>query len=141
MKALSIILIILSIGLFVAPSHAVDWKNLNQATVAWDAVTTLSDGSAIPEGSSIQYRVYMANAVTDPNKTNPAVLGTIPNIEYLITINAEGKYIIGVSAVRFADGAEVEESDINWSDVNGDSTPNPFGFVHYLKPAIPKNLR
>ena len=123
---------------FVVSALSIEWKTANQATVQWDAVTTLSDGNPVPSDNSVKYRVYLANAVTDPDKTNPSLLTTNPisALEYIITLNTEGKYYIGVSAVRYdSTGAEIAdtESDINWSDTNGESTPNPFGLVYYIK--------
>jgi hypothetical protein len=131
---------------FVVSALSIEWKTANQATVQWDAVTTLSDGNPVPADNSVKYRVYLANAVTDPDKTNPSLLTTNPisTLEYIITLNTEGKYYIGVSAVRYdSTGAEIAdtESDINWSDTNGESTPNPFGLVYYIKMGAPKNLR
>ena len=131
---------------FVVSALSIEWKTANQATVQWDAVTTLSDGNPVPSDNSVKYRVYLANAVTDPDKTNPSLLTTNPisALEYIITLNTEGKYYIGVSAVRYdSTGAEIAdtESDINWSDTNGESTPNPFGLVYYIKMGAPKNLR
>jgi len=140
-QIIGIIAILLS---FWVSALAVDWKVTNQATIAWDAATTLIDGTPVPANNSVKYRVYMANAVTDPNKGNPVLLTQEPIsvLEYIITLNIEGKYYVGVSAVRYDDvGFELNESVVNWSDVNGEATPNPFGFVHYIKMGSPKNLR
>lgn len=127
---------------FAQAGICVEWRSTNQATVAWDAVTTLNDGSALPAGDYIAYRVYLANSVTDPEKSNPALLGETDQLQYTVTLNVEGKYYVGVQAVRYdATDTEIETSIINWSDVNGDMTPNPFGLVHYLPPAAPLNLR
>lgn len=127
---------------FAQVGFCVEWKTTNQATAAWDAVTTLDDGSALPAGNTVKYRVYLSNAVTDPDKANPALLGETDQLEYVITLNAEGKYFVGVQSVRFDETAtEVGVSAINWSDTNGAATPNPFGLVHYLPPAAPANLR
>lgn len=142
MKTKIIAILILGLWIFCGNAAAVDWKVTNQATIAWDAVITLGDGSALPAGNLIKYKVYLANAITDPNKQNPATLGETDQLEYLITLNAEGKFIPGVSAVRYDEtGAAIDESAINWADVNGESTPNPFGLVHYIPPAMPMNLR
>lgn len=123
-------------------AEAVEWKALNQATVEWEAVSANEAGDPLPAGDTVKYRVYLANAVTDPDKTNAVLLGETDQLEYILTLNTEGRFVVGVSAVRYDDaGTELEESAINWSDVNGEATPNPFGFEHYLKPAVPKNLR
>ena len=147
MKMKKLMILFLSVALifsFVVMASAVEWKVTNQATIAWDAVTTLADGSVLPAGSIILYEVYLANADTDPNKANPVKLTDPPitALEYIITLNSEGRFIPGVLAIRLdAQGAELGRSTINWADVNGDQTPNPFGLVHYIPPAIPLNLR
>lgn len=138
------LIVVLAIALLFVCSTvgAVEWKKTNQATVAWDAVTTLVDGSAIPAGDVLKYRVYLANAQTDPDKANPALLGETDQLEYLITLNTEGRYWVGVQTVRYdSAGVELEVSTINWSDVNGEYTPNPFGIFHHLPPGQVKNLR
>ena len=130
------------IFIIAASGFCVDWRTTNQATVAWDAVNTLSDGSALPAGDIVKYRVYLANAITDPNKANPALIDETDLLQFTLTLNAEGRYLIGVQAVRYDSAlAELGTSEINWSDVNGAATPNPFGIVHYFNPAIPMNLR
>jgi len=139
----SIYVVILSL-VIIFSAYALDWQKTNQATVAWDAVTTLEDGTVIPAGDVIKYNVYLANFKTDPNKENPSLLTTTPivDLQYVITLNTEGRYLVGVSAVRFdSEGTLLEESEVNWSDTNGEYTPNPFGIVHHVPPGKPKNLR
>jgi hypothetical protein len=116
--------------------NAFEWKQVNQVTIAWDPVETLGDGSALPPGSTIKYQVYTKDAA-----------GIIaPKIEVdatqaLLTFTTEGNYIVGVSTVRYVDGAKVSESIINWSDTNGVMTPNPFGISSYQSPAMASGLR
>lgn len=143
MKTKNAIFITMILLIFCASASAIDWKTTNQATVAWNAVETLIDGSPLPAGSIIKYEVYLANATTDPQKTNPVKLTdpAISELEYTLTLNSEGKYFVGVCAVRFDGEIEVGRSEINWSDINGEQTPNPFGLIHYFSPAIPTNLR
>jgi hypothetical protein len=128
--------------IFSGPVLAVEWKKTNQATVAWDAVTTLADGMPIPAGDVVKYRVYLANHQTDPDKANPALLGETDLLDYTITLNTEGRFVVGVQTVRYdGAGVELEVSTINWSDVNGEETPNPFGIFHHIPPGRVKNLR
>lgn len=135
-------LILITALFYAQAAFCVEWRSTNQATVAWDAVTTLADGSALPAGHYVHYRIYLANAMTDPDKTVPAILGETAELQYTMTLNTEGKYYVGVQTVRYDEtDAEITVSDINWSDVNGEYTPNPFGLVHYLAPEAPKNLR
>ena len=136
MKTFLTFVMILVIGVWSV--SAVDWKTLNQATIEWDAVTTLIDDTPFPAEHTIKYRVYLAA----PDKTGVTVVSDTTDTSFTLTFSAEGKYVVGVSAVRLDEnGAEVEESEINWSDVNGAATPNPFGFIHYIKPAMPTGLK
>lgn len=142
-KILIAIMILFASLLFTsADVSAVNWKVTNQVTVAWDASTILVDGSAIPANHSVKYKVYLANAVTDPEKSNPALIEETDQLQSTITLNVEGKYFVGVSATRYDEnGVLLNESEINWSDINGEMTPNPFGLAHYLLVAPPANLR
>jgi hypothetical protein len=138
------LILTLVIALAAGWASAVEWKTTNQITIEWDAPTTLIDGAPIPTGAIIKYDIYLANALTDPDKANPVKLTAAPieALQYTLTLNAEGRYLVGVKAVRMdADGATLAQSETNWSDVNGAMTPNPFGLVHYLAPMAPGNLR
>lgn len=138
-KLITVSIIVL---LFAAVATAVEWRVTNQATVSWDPVMTLENGDPLPATDSIKYKVYLSNAATDPGKTNPVLLGETDQTQYTLTLNTEGKFIVGVTAVRYNESAEeVGESEINWSDVNGAATPNPFGLLFYHPPASPVNLR
>ena len=152
-----IMILFLSVALIfscVDISEAIDWKITNQITIAWDATKTLNNGSAIPTDNSVKYRVYLSNAITDPGKTNPVLLGETDLLLYTITLVAEGRYFAAVQAVRYdSAGNELMDcadesgnlisckSTLNWSDINGDNTPNPFGLTHFMRIGSPKNLR
>ena len=124
-------------------AFAQTWHTTNQATVEWDAVTTVGGGTPLPAGDTIEYVVYLANAITDPNKTNPSEVGRLTGTSQLITLNVEGQYFVGVKAIRkIPDGTEVGESEVAWSDdpqycQNGET----FGLRYFLPPAAPKNMR
>jgi hypothetical protein len=142
MKTLKSLVAILIITLLLVPcASSVEWKATNQATVAWDAVTTIEGGDPLPANNTVKYRVYLSNAITDPDKANPALLGETDQLQYVLTLNSEGKYFVGVQSVRYDNAVEVSVSSVNWSNVNGAATPNPFGLVHYAPPAAPANLR
>lgn len=118
------------------------WHTANQATVAWDAVL-LDNGDPVPPTDTIEYVVYLSNAITDPDKNNPVEVATTTNLEQLITLNVEGSYFVGVKAVRkIADGTNVGESTVAWSDdpqyvQNGQT----FGLRYFLPPAAPREIR
>ena len=95
------------------------WVTANQVTVMWDH----NDKTGIVEGEErLVYRVLMTNTVTDPNKTNPVVVGETEDNTLVLTLTIKGKYRAGVKAVLQAlneDGVtweDVGESEISWSD-------------------------
>ena len=135
-----VIILILSVAFNVG---ALEWKTTNQATVEWDIKTDIVPGTPIPAGNEIRYNVYLANSITDPDHANPVKLTTEPitATSFLVTLGGEGKYHVGVSAVRYDNGELVDESSINWSDVNGEATPNPFGIRYYVPMSNVKGLR
>ena len=119
------------------------WHNTNQATVAWDAVTY-----DITTGERIMYRTYLANANSDPEKLNPALLGDTPELLYTITLTSKGSYFFGCRSlvqVLGHDGVtweDVSESEIGWSD---DPTyaqaGETFGLRFYPAPPVPGGQR
>ena len=130
---------ILSLMAFSMESNATTWKVANQVTVAWDAVTTLTDGTPIPAGSTIQYQVYIR---TDPTG-NPLASGNpITATQALVTFAAEGFYDIGIKAQRVVSGQVISESTVAWSnDPLVAQGGNDFGVQYYLSPGEIKNWR
>ena len=140
-KQLSIAVVILL--LIVGVAFAQTWHTATQATVEWDPVSTLSNGDPLPAGDTMEYVVYLANAITDPAKDNPSEVATITATSHLITLNVEGSFFVGVKAVRkLADATVVGESEVAWSDdpqyVQGGAT---FGLRYFLPPSAIKNMR
>ena len=130
---------ILSLIAFSMESNATTWKVANQVTVAWDAVTTLTDGTSIPAGSTIQYQVYIR---TDPTGNSVASGNPITALQCLVTFAAEGFYDIGIKAQRVVAGQVVSESVIAWSnDPLVAQGGNDFGVQYYLSPAGIRNMR
>jgi len=109
---------------------ALEWHTANQATVAWDTVDKIVDTDVI------SYVLYFKIVGTDI----PILAGETADLRFTITFTDEGKYYIGVATKRVVADGEALESKINWSDVNGESTPDPFGVKFYVKPDQPKNL-
>lgn len=124
-------------------AFGITWHTANQATIEWDAVTTNINGDPLPPDETVEYVVYLANAVTDPNKTNPAEVWRGAAATATITLNVEGRFLVGVKAVRkLSDGTTATESVVNWSDdplvcLGG----TDFGLRFYLPPMGPINLR
>lgn len=119
------------------------WVTTNQATVSWEAVTSLSDGTVIPATNTIKYVVYLSNATTDVDKTKPSEVGTVIDTTFVITLIDEGKYFVGLKTLRFADdGTLANESIIGWTDdpaiVKDGET---FGIRYFLAPNPVTNVR
>ena len=115
---LIVLFLVLSIGYSQESYYA------NQVTVEWDAVSV--------DSGSVSYNVYIELG------GNITKIGDTVDTNYTITFTEEGKYNIGVSAVRTVDD-EVLESDITWSNIEG--VPNPFDVKYYIKPSKPANLK
>lgn len=119
---------------------AVDqWYPVNQNTIAWDASTTLVDGSPLPAGDTVTYYIYSRNE----DGSNITALANTQALEYTVTVPADAKLIIGVSAARtMADGTVTDESTINWSDVaEGNQGGVTFGISNIRSAAAPSGLR
>lgn len=119
------------------------WINVldGTPTLHWDAVTTTIDNTTIPATEVVKYEVFLANAITDPGKTNPARITTNPITTLEMSINlgsTEGKFLPGVRSVRTLNGEVLSYSTISWSDnvevVDGD----PFGLMLYISPKGPR---
>ena len=126
-------LIIMAIGLmFASVSVAQVFHTTNQATVSWD-----QDFVGIPT-AEVKWNVYLANAITDPVKTNPAKIGNAVGRPYTITLAVEGKYYVGVSAVRIIDNVVVGESSILWADTQ--TAVPAFGLQYFTIPPAPTKI-
>jgi hypothetical protein len=104
----------------------------NPVSVAWDEVTPMG-------GDTISYEVFVA-PVGDYQAAQS--VGETDLLTMDVTIANEGDWVIGVRTVRsITSNGEILYSEINWSDVNGLATPDPFIVRHYAVPAAPSNLR
>ena len=100
--------------------------------IAWDSIVPIT-------GSTITYEVLRA-LLND--KASLEIVGETALITYSVTFSSEGDWVIGVRTVRVIDSnGERLLSDINWSDVDGLATPNPFIGRWYVVPDAPENLR
>ena len=112
-----LLLVLACVFLFSAPLMAQDnWYYLNQCTIAWDAVSADADGDPFPDGTAVEYEVWLANADTDPNKANPVKVATTSGTETIITLNTKGRYFVGVKAILVMADETRFESAFNWAD-------------------------
>lgn len=119
---LILILVVFTVG------YSQEAINTNQATVTWDEVVGIS--------GVISYEVFVRNRVTAEEISLTFV--EIPPV--VVTVPSEGDWDVGVRTIRQIDGQTLY-SVMNWSNVNGVETPNPFFLRYYIPPETPMNLR
>ena len=122
----------------VTSADALTWHTANQATVGWDPVLSLTDGTLLPSGTVVEYEVFSAILV---DKSDMVSMGRTADYTKAITLTREGGNFIGVKAIRVEGSADVSESTISWSDnsavcANGED----FGIQFYLIPAFPMGI-
>jgi hypothetical protein len=128
---MTLILILGLCGISIDTSvNAQEWHTASQITVAWDVVDP-----SLPN-DVISYIVRVKNATTGEEQ----IVGETSELNYTITFTTEGRYYIGVSTKRITGDMTELESEVNWSNENGEATPNPFGVVFYVIPEPPPNL-
>lgn len=135
----------------IAYAQSINWVTANEKTFGWDAVTTKSDGTPLGETDQVKYNVFLANAITDPGKSNPALVAdSISKTAQTVTLNTEGKFFVGVQAERWVNEGTADapdyilasSSEVVWSDDPTYVTDGvPFGWRYYLPPANPGGLR
>lgn len=104
----------------------------NPVGVAWDAVAPMG-------GDTISYEIFVAPL---GDYAAAQAVGITSLLEMDVTLPGEGDWVIGVRTVRtITTNGETLYSEINWSDVNGLATPNPFIARWYADPAAPGNLK
>ena len=125
----------------VGMAHAQTWYNVNQFTCSWDIVTTDVDGDPLPVDGVLHYRLFLANADTDPTKTNPVQVSDTTDLTATITVGVKGRYYIGIKAVWiYTDNSELE-SAINWADeIVYQETVGIWAIRHHVSPHPPKEL-
>ena len=134
MKRLILVLAILAV-LMAGTAFALDFYNSNQVTLEWNAVTTDADGDPI---TGVTYRLYLANADTDPNKTNAVIAADgITALQETITLGTKGRFFVGVSSLL----GDLE-SVINWADeLENQEGSELFGLRFAVPPHAPKHIR
>ena len=128
----------LILAVSICPAAAVTWLGANQATIAWEAVTTLSDGTPLPAGDALSYRVFTKML---PSAAE-VVAGDTTQTQYTLTFSAEGRYVVGIQAIRVPAGTTSEQkSPITWSDsTDVVAVPDPFGIEYFVSPSAIKGL-
>lgn len=118
-------------------AHSQEWHVANQVTITWDAVATLENGAPIPADNIIEYRLWLSNVDTDPDKTNPVEVGTTSETLYIVTLNTEGRFFVGLQTLRkFSNGSPLGKSSVGWTDdpeIVRDGVT--FGLQYFLPPA------
>lgn len=145
-----ILFILVSLLLFASVASAETWYKVNQATFAWDAVTTLvqEDGTTIPVPATdvIRYNVFVKDRKTGAeNEVAHEILET----QFTISFPNEGFYYLGAQTVRYVSvdglipsGDPPLTSAIAWSsDAAACLNNDPFGVRNHLPPGNPKNLK
>lgn len=111
------------------------WTSTNQVTLAWSPVTTLGDGSAIPPGDLVSYGVFIVPE--NGNKlTDKVLMGETVDARFVITFETEGRFFVGVAALRIRNDVKISYSSVAWSDdpvvvVDGKT----FGIIYFRAPA------
>jgi len=143
-KKIAILLVLLPLivcGITAQTIHYTD-----QATLNWDAVTELTDNTPIGPGDVMEYEVYRTPypVVDGQNPMAHVIEDAVSSTSLVINVPNDGvSYAYGVRTKLTTDGgATVLYSPINWSDVDGLSTPNPFLYRHpqTVSPKAPQGL-
>lgn len=127
-------------------ASAETWHRTNQATFAWDAVTTLQDGTTIPANDVVRYNVFMKNKQTG---VETQVSENILETQATITFSQEGFWYLGAQALRYVsvDGMVPDTETPYTSEISWSSDPLvcfegvAFGIRFHVPPGQIKNLR
>lgn len=143
MKKIIMILVFAVCLSFPSMILAQNWYITDQGTIEWDAVTVLGNGDPIPIGDIVQYQVYLCRY--DEPKENAVPEGSPTDLtEYTFTLVNEGRYWVGVRALRTPQGETeaIPSPGIAWSDdpLVCESSET-FGFKLYFSPIGAVGLR
>jgi len=120
--------------------EAQTWFTANQVTVAWNPVTTLSDGTAIPSGDTVKYQLYLRIGTTGDGTPYGAETEAI---QQTITFTTEGAYFWGVKTLRYKQGETIPipSATTSWSNDAGVTDGSPFGIKYYVAPSSAGGLK
>lgn len=133
---LIIISIFITIGTFFnSESQAQTWFTANQVTFAWDAVAKV-----LPTDQPNKYQVYSRN---DAVSLGTKISGEITSTQLLVAFTTEGRYYLGVEAIRYPAGETIGiQSERAWSNVAKDTAGGvPFGVMYFVRPGIVSGLK
>ena len=135
-KAIIILEIIITV---VAASSrdiaAQTWYPANQVTLAWDPVAKV-----LATDQANKYQVYSRNDLVSLG--NP-IGGEITAAQLVVSFTVEGRYYLGVEAIRYPAGETVgiKSATKAWSNVAADTNNNPFGVTFFAAPGGASGLR
>jgi len=142
------LMVLLLVGIFFSANNVLAQTLYppDQSTMAWDPVTTFSNGSPIPAVDAVKYDVYLS-----VDGLTGEIMGRILATQYTFTFTAEGIRFGGVRTVRIPQGIveanctdqTCPKSTISWSNSTDVVTVpgGPFGWVNYLAPKNATGLR
>lgn len=120
---MAVALAALLLPILVMDAGAIDLVAANQLTVAWDPVTTNSDGSDLGPGQVVEYQVYVQKFMA-ANQT-PQLVGSTEDTNYTVGFPGEGVWQFGLASKKYEmisdpDGGPdkkiySEESVVVWS--------------------------
>lgn len=128
-------ILILAIMIFASPAMAQTWYTANQVTLAWDAVLKV-----LTTDQENKYQVYSRNdLVSLGNKIGDEITTT----QLVVSFTSEGRYYLGVEAIRYPVGETVgiKSATKAWSNVAADTNNSPFGVMYFAAPGYPGGLR
>lgn len=129
--------------LFVGVLTADIWYPANQRTIAWDAVTNMTDEDGniipIPSGDIVTYEVWIKDFYSGVTES----VGTTSDTQLIITLPSEGRYYPGVCTLRLPQGeTDTVSSTISWGDDPlVTQSGERIGIYYYFFPEGPVGLR
>ena len=121
-------------------ANAVDWLTANQVTLAWNPVISMEGGAAIPEGDVISYEVFSVPEIGD-KALDLKLEGETLSTEMTISFIEEGRFYLGVRAVRQKYDKRVSQSQVIWTDDPGVMKDGEAqGVIFFRAPSEPLDL-
>jgi hypothetical protein len=135
-KMKKLFMVSVMVMLMAGVANAQTWYTANQVTFAWDAVSKVQ-----PTDQTNKYQVYSR---TDTVSNGVKVGGEITATQLAVSFTVEGRYFLGVEAIRYPAGETVGivSATKGWSNVAADAAGGvPFGVVYFVRPGSASGLR